>query len=109
MLRSYTNAINKQQKRTGALFRKQTKAECINCTDGITPSFFSNNGITQINILNPEEQYPQICFDYIHQNPVKAGFVNTATEWEFSSAKEYARLRSGKLINRQVAEKYIDF
>ncbi len=39
MLRSYTNAINKQQNRSGSLFRKKTKAECITCSDEITPSF----------------------------------------------------------------------
>ncbi len=107
MLRSYTNAINKEQKRSGALFRKQTKAECITCTDGITPSFFNNNGVTQINILNSEKQYPEMCFNYIHQNPVAGGLVDVATDWEFSSAKDYAGLRKGKLINKSVAEDYI--
>jgi putative transposase len=34
---------------------------------------------------------------YIHLNPVKAGFVDIAEEWEFSSYQEYAGLRSGKL------------
>ena len=29
MLRSYTRAINKQEKRTGALFREETKAICL--------------------------------------------------------------------------------
>jgi putative transposase len=75
MLRSYTNAINKQQNRTGALFRKNSKAECITCSDGITPSFYNTSSGTQINITNPEKQYPELCFHYIHQNPVKAGLV----------------------------------
>jgi len=30
MLRSYTRAVNKQEQRVGALFREETKAECIN-------------------------------------------------------------------------------
>lgn len=27
---------------------------------------------------------------YIHQNPVKAGFVHKPEEWQYSSAKDYA-------------------
>ncbi len=107
MLRSYTRAINNQQKRSGSLFKAHTKAECINCPNGISPSFYSENGITKINIELPEQQYPQICFDYIHQNPVKAKLVNNATDWEFSSAIDYAGLRNGKLINRELAKEYV--
>ena len=107
MLRSYTNAINKKQKRSGSLFRAKTKAECLNCTKKISPSFFPNNGITKINIQNHEKQYPQVCFNYIHQNPVKAKLVNSTVDWEFSSALDYAGLRDGKLINKEVAKKYL--
>lgn len=110
MLRSYTRAINKQQNRTGKLFREKTKAECITCTDGITPSFYTVNGITQINVLKPAgEQYPQVCFDYIHNNPVAAGIVKNVTDWEFSSAQDFAGVRKGRLVNKNVAQKYIDF
>ena len=108
MLRSYTNAINKQEQRSGALFRRKTKAECISCTDGITPSFYTSEGIARINISNPEKQYPQICFNYIHQNPVKAGLVKNAVDWEFSSAQDYYGIRKGSLINRKRANEYID-
>ena len=41
MLRSYTRAINKEQNRTGSLFRSKTKAECITQMNGITPSFYN--------------------------------------------------------------------
>ena len=107
MLRSYTNAINKKHNRSGKLFREATKAECITCFDGITPSFYNTNSGTQINIVDPVKQYPELCFHYIHQNPVKAGLVKKATDWEFSSACDYAGLRSGKLVNIDVAEQYI--
>ena len=103
MLRSYTRAINKQEGMSGSLFKAHTKAECLNCPNGITPSFITKNGITQINIQNPEKEYPQICFNYIHQNPVKAKLVKQATEWEFSSAKDYAGSRNGKLVNKELA------
>ncbi len=108
MLRSYTRAINNQQNITGSLFKAHTKAECVNCPNGITPSFITKEGITRINIKQPEEQYPQICFDYIHQNPVKAGLVKKITDWEFSSARDYAGLRNGKLVNKQVANEYLN-
>jgi len=109
MLRSYTNAINKQRNTSGSLFRKQTKAECISCQNGLTTSFYNVNGISKINIQNPEQQYPQICFNYIHQNPVKAGLVKNAVDWEFSSAQDYAGVRIGKLVNLEIAKKYIEF
>lgn len=107
MLRSYTRAINKENNRNGKLFREATKAECITCADGITPSFYNSNAGAQINIIDPEKQYPEMCFHYIHQNPVKAELVKKATDWEFSSAREYAGLRNGKLVNKEIAKQYI--
>ena len=107
LLRSYTRAVNKQEGITGSLFRKETKAECINCFKGLKPSFIQSN--ISITNLFSEKQYPQVCFDYIHQNPVKAGLVKTSTDWEFSSAKDYAGLRNGKLVDKTVAEEFVDF
>ncbi len=104
MLRSYTNAFNKKHKRSGKLFREGTKAECINCFTRITPSFIGNTST----IKPPEQQYPEICFHYIHQNPVKAGLVKTSTDWEFSSARDYAGLRKGKLINIERTREYLN-
>jgi len=104
MLRSYTNAINKQQNRSGKLFREATKSECFNCPKGITPSFITKNGITEIKTGNPEKEYPQMCFNYIHRNPVKAGLVTKATDWEFSSARDYGGLRDGILVNKKLAK-----
>ena len=76
LLRTYTRAINKQENMTGSLFRKETKAQCVTCKEGGSPNFFNTVYGTKINIQNFKQQYPQICFDYIHQNPVKAGLVN---------------------------------
>ncbi|HET8886700.1 MAG TPA: hypothetical protein VFM70_10160 [Salinimicrobium sp.] len=30
--------------------------------------------------------------DYIHNNPVKAGFVQETWEWKYSSARSYAEM-----------------
>ncbi|MCD4735571.1 MAG: hypothetical protein K8R53_05975 [Bacteroidales bacterium] len=107
MLRSYTRAINKQENRSGSIFRESTKADCLNCFKGITPSFITKDGITKININNPEKKYPQICFNYIHDNPVKAGLVVKPEDWEFSSARDYPGLRNCKLINKEIEKQYI--
>lgn len=104
ILRSYTRAINKQNNTSGSLFRQKTKSECLNCFKGITPSFIGKDAITQINTQNPENEYPNICFNYIHQNPVKAGLVRHETDWRFSSAKDYFQLRNGKIVNKILAK-----
>ncbi|MDX9694775.1 MAG: hypothetical protein RBT49_03195 [Bacteroidales bacterium] len=109
MLMGYTKAINKQENRTGKLFREQTKAECLNCPNGITPSFYNTEFKTQLQVVNPEFQYPQVCFNYIHQNPVRAGLVDKETTWEFSSAQDYAGMRNGTMVNKMVAKEYIVF
>ena len=106
LLRSYTRAINKQQNRTGSLFRQKTKAECITKIDNITPSFYNADYGASMYTIHPEEEYPQVCFNYIHLNPVKAGLVGKAEDWEFSSFRDYCRLRDGKLINKDLAKRF---
>ncbi len=106
MLRSYTRAINKQENRTGSLFKPHTKVVCINYLNFIKPTNIHSDVL--INNHLPEKQYPQVCFNYIHQNPVIAKLVKTAVDWEFSSARDYSGLRNGKLINKKVTEEYVD-
>ncbi len=103
MLRSYTRAINKQQNTSGNLFRQKTKAIPLNQIHGITPAYFNTQFGTKINATTPQEEYLNICFNYIHNNPVKAQLVRHATDWEFSSAQDYAGLRNGTLIQKQKA------
>jgi putative transposase len=88
LLRSYTRAINIQENRTGSLFQQSTKAKSL--TDHA-------NG------------YPDICFNYIHQNPLKAGLVNKMEDWEFSSFKDYLGLRNGSLPDYKMVEKFINY
>jgi hypothetical protein len=33
--------------------------------------------------------------------------MQKATDWEFSSARDYVGFRNGKLVNKEVARKYI--
>ncbi len=107
LLASYTRAINKQQESSGSLFRQKTKAECLTLSEGITPSFYNTEFGTQGHNAFPEEEYLQTCFDYIHQNPVKAKLVTLASDWEYSSAKEYEGLRNGTLVNVELAKQLL--
>jgi len=104
LLRTYTRAINKQEDRSGSLFRNPTKAECITKLEGITPTFFNTAHGAVINVRLPEKEYPQVCWNYIHNNPVAANMVKRPEDWEFSSYRDYCVLRNGKMINRKRAE-----
>lgn len=86
VLSSYSQAINKQLKRTGSLFRQRTKSK----------------------LLNHKDYYPLVCFQYIHQNPLRADIVSKLEDWEFSSFREYASFRNGSLINKKLCVNLLD-
>ena len=94
LLRSYTRGINKELNWSGSLFRNETKAKGKLLDELITANHrhFLNTG-----------SYDHICFDYIHQNPVKANLVREASRWRFSSAREYAWELKDGLCNRALA------
>jgi putative transposase len=71
---SYANAINKELQRTGSIFQQKTKFKLL--SDG--GSFNAYQGT-----------YAEVCFNYIHQNPLKAGLVHKLENWNFSSFREY--------------------
>jgi putative transposase len=103
MLASYTRAINRQENSTGSLFRAKTKAECLTKSDGVVPSFYNTSSGAKINVPLPEKEYPQICFNYIHNNPVISNLVEHPKDWEFSSYRDYCGLRNGRLVNKNRA------
>ena len=82
---SYTRAINNQNKTSGSLFQQHSKIKCL--TDGSKKS----------------ENYPLVCFHYIHQNPMTSGLVKKMEDWEFSSFREYIGLRKNPICNREIA------
>ncbi len=77
ILSSYSQGINKQEKRTGSIFQKKTKAKSLG---------------TNISYLGA-------CLRYIHQNPCKAKLADKFEDWEFSSFRDYAGLRNDSLCN----------
>ncbi len=101
LLASYTRAINQVNKSSGSLFRQKTKSDCITNPLEISHSYYNLGYGTSILLHDPEKEYPQACFNYIHQNPVKAGLVKQAEDWEFSSYRDICGMRAGKLINRE--------
>lgn len=48
-------------------------------------------------------KYLSSCFEYIHNNPVKAGMVSVPESWPYSSYADYAGLRAGTLCNKELA------
>jgi len=104
MLRSYSRAIQKQQKITGSLFQKETKALCLTEPQGISPAYFNSHFGMIGNLDLPETNYLNVCFDYIHMNPVNGKLVDNPEDWEFSSYRDYFYGRKGKLVNRELAK-----
>ena len=90
LLSSYTNAINKSYSRTGSLFRKRTKSKCLNAPD------------------LRDDYYPLICFLYIHQNPLASELSDSLEGWPFSSYRDYAGVRTGKLCSLELARELLD-
>ncbi len=84
---AYAKGINKQEERTGNLIQQKTKSKCVQ------------------NPLNINDVgYADACLYYIHQNPVRAGLVDKIEEWDYSSYRDYAGLRNGKLCNQELAK-----
>ena len=100
LLASYTRAINKQYNWSGSLFRSETKAVCLTEAKGISPAWVTSMGITQIIVHDAELDYPNVCFNYILNNPVKDKLVSKQKEWEFSSSADLLGIRNGGLINK---------
>jgi putative transposase len=87
-LSSYTKAINVQNKTTGNLFQKKTKAKCL--TD-------LSIDITEF----PVTEYLLNCFYYIHFNPLEARLVKKMEEWPYSSWQDYVGIRNGNLCDKE--------
>jgi putative transposase len=102
VLRSYTQAVNKQEGRSGAIFRPHTKAK-DGWEDPNLPPWHPQSQL----VLKNWEIYGSTCFHYIHNNPVKAGLVAEATQWPWSSASDFAGIRNGSLCNQPLAKKLL--
>ena len=104
LLCSYARAINLQEKRTGSLFQKHTKAFCLNHAPKISPSWYKMMGLNKMFRDLPEKKYVRVCLNYIHNNPERAGLVFNIEDWPFSSyheifsdTKEYSIVKINKV------------
>lgn len=108
LLRSYTRAINKQEDRSGSLFRSGTKAVAVNSLKSLMPTLAITQNTLLLSSILSEKQYPQICFNYIHLNPVRAKLVKNSIEWKYSSAQDFYGKRKNKITNIEVAQNFVD-
>ena len=97
LLSSYARIFNNQTHRSGSIFRQKTKSKCLSDVS-----------------LRPEstfriQDYYVNCFHYIHQNPLAAKLVTRLEDWEFSSFRDYAGLREGKLCQKDLASLHCDY
>lgn len=86
-LSSYTQAINLEQKRTGNLFQKKTKAKLL--------TERGSNG-------NTNRNYLITGIHYTHNNAYAANLTTSAFDWEFCSLPDYANIRNGTLCNKEL-------
>lgn len=100
VLSSYTQAVNRQQGRRGNLFAHKTQAKMLN--EAYYPPSGSNR------LAGSQIDYATACFLYIHQNPIMAGIAMKLEDWEFSSYRDYAGLRNGKLVRKDIAFDFIE-
>ena len=82
---SYTQAINKQENRTGSLFQQKVKYKSLESPDLIFT-----------------------CFHYIHQNPVKAGLCSKMEAWPYSSFYDYINSDVDTLVNKNLAYELLE-
>jgi len=80
---AYTQAINKRFTRSGTLFQGQAKAKHV----------FSDEYCLQL-------------VRYIHLNPVSAGLVEYADDWEYSNYLEWTNERQSKLMGMELRNGY---
>ncbi|MGA2668063.1 MAG: transposase [Ignavibacteria bacterium] len=94
LLSSYTRAVNIQEDASGSLFQQHAKFKTLNKAEIKNPSYDAN--------------YPLICFNYIHQNPIKKGLVQKIEDWKYSSFLDYYGIRRGTLCNQDRAHELLN-
>lgn len=83
ILSSYAKAINKAYNRHGSLFEQHSKALYVD-----------------------DESYLVTLMNYIHQNPLRQHLVSQLEDWPYSSYRDFAGLRHGTLVSRDLYDEY---
>lgn len=82
----YAQYFNRKYGRSGSVFRSKVNWKLLNDS--------AHDHITS-------------CFNYIHDNPVKAGLSNVNALWEYSSLVEYLGYKDNILANKRLAKDYV--
>src|SRR5690242_20190956 len=77
---------NKKEK-PETLFQQNTKIKCVSLK---------------------HTDYSYTCFNYIHQNPMRAGLVTKLENWPYSSFNEYLASGKMKYCNKERAAELLD-
>ncbi len=85
---NYAAHFNKKYGRSGSLFRQKTKAKPTTDEHG---------------------QYAFIVFQYIHQNPLKAGLVSRLEDWLYSSFQDYLLEGQDSICDRELCMQIIGY
>ena len=80
LFNSYTQAYNRQQKRSGTLFEGRAKSKLV-----------------------PEAKYLLHLVRYIHLNPVQAGLIENPYNWQYSNYLVWTGHRQGTLYDPDLA------
>ncbi len=80
---SYVQAFNKQHSRKGSLFMRNFKRKVV-----------------------PDEIYQRQLICYIHNNPVKDGYVKTPQEWHHSSFHELNQMNGEEARQNQIIQRF---
>ena len=83
LFNSYTQAFNKQRRRSGTLFEGRAKS-----------------------ILVDTDEYVLHLCRYIHLNPVRAGLVARPEQWPYSNYLEWLERRGGTLVDHAFVRHY---
>ena len=54
------------------------------------------------------DDYPNTCFHYIHQNPVRIVLAARMEDWEMSSFQEYAGIKENQYVTTSLASKFLN-
>jgi putative transposase len=83
LFNSYSQAFNRQQRRTGTLFEGRAKS-----------------------IIVDESRYVYALVRYIHLNPVVAGLVSAPEDWQFSNYLDWVDARNDGIFDSQFREMF---
>lgn len=91
LLSAYAQAINRKEGFVGNLFQQGTRRKCVLEKENNNDAFAD------------DPTYLWNVFQYIHNNPVEAGLVDTMEDWAYSSVNEYLLSSDDTICNTSLA------